>query len=211
MLTFEQMHEKNKITPIVNSGSLENIIMTANILLENGINILELGLTMPNAFKIIDAISHKVPDIIIGAANTKSAGDFLNAYNSGADYIVSPGCTTELFVAARSHRSLIRYQPGIVTPSEAMFALNEGFAVQKFFPFEDYNGYNVVQSISELLPELKFCITGGIHKENIKKYLSLKSVLAVSIKYITERELIEQGNFEEIRKRAKEITERLKD
>lgn len=210
MLTFEQMHEKNKITPIVYGGSLENIVTTAKILLEHDINIVEIGLTIPGAFKIIEAVSNQVPDIVIGAANTKSAGDFLNAYNAGADYIVSPGCTSELFVAARSHRSLIRYQPGVVTPSEAMFALNEGFSVQKFFPFEDYNGYRVTQSISELLPEIKFCITGGIHKENLTKYISLKNVLAVSIKYITDRTLIEDGNFEEIEKRAKEIIDILK-
>ena len=205
MLTFEQMHEKNKITPMINAHNRENIVTTANLLLEHGINLVEISLTTPYAFGIIEAVAKKVPNIIIGASNTKSAGDFLNAYNAGADYIVSPGCTNELFIAARSHRSLIRYMPGIVTPSEAMFAMNEGFNVLKFFPFEDYNGYHAVQSISELFPELKFCLMGGIHKENITKYLSIKSVLAVGIRYLTEQDLIDNGNFDEIKKRIKEV------
>lgn len=205
MITFEQMHEKNRITAQVNSSDINNVVTTAEILLENNIDCIEISLTTPNAFTVIEAVSKKVPDIIIGAATVKSAGDFLNSYNAGATYIVSPGCTTELFVAARSHRSLVRYQPGVVTPSEAMFALNEGFNILKFFPFEDYNGYHAIQSITELFPELKFCITGGIGIENVKKYLALKNVLAVGIKYITEKELINSGNFDEIKKRVKEV------
>jgi len=205
MLTFEQMHENNKITPFINAGTKENIVTTAKILVENNINILEVSLTLPKIYEIIEAISNEVPEIIIGAANTRSAGDFLNSYNAGADYIVSPGCTSELFVAARSHRSLIRYQPGVVTPSEAMFALNEGFMIQKFFPFEDYNGYHAIQSIKEFFPEVKFCLSGGIAKDSIKKYLSLDCVMAVGLRYITENELIINGNFTEIDKRAKEV------
>ena len=205
MITFEQMHATNRITAQINAANIHNAVTTAEILLENGIDCVEISLTSPNSFALIEAVSQKVPDIIIGAATVKSAGDFLNSYNAGATYIVSPGCTTELFVAARSHRSLVRYQPGVVTPSEAMFALNEGFNVLKFFPFEDYNGYYAIQSITELFPELKFCITGGIGKENIQKYLALKNVLALGTKYITEKELIDSGNFDEIKKRAKEV------
>lgn len=210
MITFEQMHAKNKITPMVNASNVQNVVTTAEILLEQDIDCIEISLTTPDAFKLIEAVSSKVPNIIIGAATVKSAGDFLNSYNAGATYIVSPGCTSELFVAARSHRSLIRYQPGIVTPSEAMFALNEGFNILKFFPFENYNGYQAIQSIYEVLPEIKFCITGSIEKENLKKYLLLKNVLAVGIKYITETELINNGDFAEIKKRAMEIKQILR-
>lgn len=210
MLTFEQMHEKNKIVPVINAVNQDNIVKTAKILLEHGFNIIEVSLTINRVFNLIEAISKHVPDMIIGAAYTKSAGDFLNAYNAGADYIVSPGCTSELFVAARSHRSQIRYQPGIVTPSEAMFALNEGFNVQKVFPFEAYNGYKFVQAIGELFPELKFCIMGGIEVENLNKYLRLKNILAACITYITETELIENGDFDEISRRAQEVKDLVK-
>lgn len=204
MITFEQLHETNKITPIVVTDNIENAVRLANLFLEHGINTMEITLRTPNAYKILESVAAKVPDMFVGAATVKSAGDFLSAYNSGANYIVSPGCTSELFVAARSHRSLIRYLPGVVTPSEAMFALNEGFNILKFFPCEDYNGYHAMQSISSPLPELKFCPAGGITLDKIKKYLLLPNVLSVGMDTLATRELVDNGDFAEITKRVKE-------
>ncbi len=204
MITFEQLHEKNKITPITIMNNIANAVHVAEILVEHGINTMEITLRTPNSYKIIENIAKKVPDMFIGAATVKSAGDFLSAYNAGANYIVSPGCTSELFTAARSHRSVIRYLPGVVTPSEAMFALNEGFNILKFFPCEDYNGYNAMQSIYKPLPELKFCPTGGITVDNMQKYLLLPNVMAVGMHTLVEQSLVEDGDFAEITKRIKE-------
>lgn len=204
MKTFEQMHETNKITPIVIMNTIASAVPLAELLVANGIDSMEIAIRTPHAYAIIEKIAAHVPDMFIGANTIKSAGDFLTAYNAGADYIVSPGCSNELFIAARSHRSVIRYLPAVITPSEAMFALNEGFNVLKFFPSEDYNGYHVLQSIYPSLPELKFCPTGGITTANMKKYLRLPNVLAVGMREIVDNSLIESKNFEEIERRVKE-------
>ena len=49
----------------------------------------------------------------------------------------------------------------------------------KFFPANINGEQKKLQSIENILKDIKFIPTGGVNKDNINKYLDLKNVLCV--------------------------------
>ena len=66
-----------------------------------------------------------------------------------------------------------------MTPSEIIQALNLGCDTLKFFPANVAGGVKALKTYLQVFPELKFCPTGGISKENYLEYLSLENVISV--------------------------------
>ena len=54
-----------------------------------------------------------------------------------------------------------------------------GFDHLKFFPAEPSGGIEFLKAIAPVLPDLKFCPTGGINQANAANYLALPNVFAV--------------------------------
>ena len=50
-----------------------------------------------------------------------------------------------------------------------------GFPVLKFFPAEPSGGVRWLRSVSEPLPQIRFCPTGGINADNAAGYLALQA------------------------------------
>ena len=55
----------------------------------------------------------------------------------------------------------------------------KGYEIIKFFPANLNGEDKKLQSIKNILRNIKFIPTGGVNKDNIDKYLNLKNVLCV--------------------------------
>ena len=204
MKTVDQIFEANKIVPVVVIDDIDAAIPLAETLLSAGIDSVEITLRTPNALSIISTISKNIPQMLVGAGTVKTAADFFSACVSGAKFIFSPGCTNELFEAARSRYNDVRFMPGLVTPSHIMESISRGFNYAKFFPAEPFNAYSVLKAMASPFPEIKFCPTGGITPENMAKYLELPNVFAVGMSSIVDAKLIAAHDFTEIRRRCED-------
>jgi 2-dehydro-3-deoxyphosphogluconate aldolase/(4S)-4-hydroxy-2-oxoglutarate aldolase len=207
MKILEQLFSQNKIVPVVVIDDADHAIPLAEVLLESGINNMEVTLRTSCALDTIRRITQNVPDMVVGAGTVLTPEHFMDASDAGAKYIISPGMTNELLEKAKGYTSKVRYIPGICTPSQAMDAGNAGFNYVKFFPAEPYNAYNVIKALSSPLPHIKFCPTGGINLENMAKYLELPNIFAVGLSSIVESKLIMDGDFKEIRRRCEAAVE----
>lgn len=204
MKTVEQVFAVNKIVPVVVINDKEAAVPLAETLLSVGINNMEITMRTQNALDIMSLIARKVPQMIVGAGTVRTAADFFSACMSNARFIVSPGCTNELFEAARSRFNDVRFIPGVIAPSHAMDAAARGFSYLKFFPAEAFNAYQVIKALASPLPDIKFCPTGGITVDNMQKYLELPNVFAVGMSSIVDPELIANHDFKEIKRRAEQ-------
>ena len=77
-----------------------------------------------------------------------------------------------------------------------------GFSVLKFFPAEQSGGARWLKSVSEPLPHIRFCPTGGINGDNAAAYLALSNVIAVGGSWIAPPQAIAAGDFTGITARA---------
>jgi len=168
----------------------------AQALLKGGIKVMEITLRTPAALAAIKEIAQKVPEMTVGAGTLIRSAQFSAAKEAGASFVVSPGLTPALAVAA--HATQLPYLPGVATVSEALLAQEHGFQQLKFFPAEALGGVKALKGISQVLPEIYFCPTGGITEKNMAEYLTLKSVPSVGGSWLAPPELIRKQDWEAI-------------
>lgn len=196
-----ELFDKNKFVPVVILNDIDKAVPIAHALLEGGISVMEVTLRTENALKIIEKLNHDVPQMITGAGTILNDEHYHMAVKHGAQFIVSPGLTTEL--AQVSERYDVPFLPGAITPTEIMQAQLLGFDYLKFFPAESYNGYDVLKALSSPFANIKFCPTGGITLDTAKKYLSLPNVVGVGCSFFIKDEYIVNNNYEKITELAK--------
>lgn len=198
----------NRIMPIIVIDKIEHAIPLANTLLSSGFTVLEITLRTPCALDAIKEIVEAVPKAIVGAGTVIDPAQLGKAKKVGAQFVVSPGLSKQLVSEARKQD--LSYFPGIATPSEALLAYELELTYLKFFPAENMGGIKTLAAISEILPSLRFCPTGGINLNNFRDYLALSYVPFIGGTWIAPRSLIQANAFDEIKQRAQETQDLLK-
>jgi 2-dehydro-3-deoxyphosphogluconate aldolase/(4S)-4-hydroxy-2-oxoglutarate aldolase len=153
-------------------------------------------------------IAREVPEIVVGAGTVIDAEQARAAQDAGAQFLVSPGLQEQVVTWARRHQ--IPIVPGAVTPTEMMRAIQLGVNVLKFFPAESLGGLKVIKAISEPFPQLGFIPTGGIRLEYVAGYLQMEKILAVGGSWLAKRQMIRDGQFDEIKHLARQASDVVK-
>lgn len=202
MKTIEQIFGKSKIVPTVTIEDPQLALPVAEILLNAGINVIAIRALSKNSLLSINKLAKDMPSMTVGAAGVMDAAGFLNASLAGAEFISSPGITSELITAARTRYNDAHFLPGVCLPSHVMELLSNGFQVMNLFPAEIMNGYELIKSYHYTFPKAKFAVTGGITPENMTKYLQLPNLVAVGLSSIASSILVKNQDFDEIKRRA---------
>ena len=143
---------------------------------EAGLPVLEITLRTPLALDAIRAIS-KVDGAIVGAGTVLNEFQLARAIEAGSQFIVSPGLTNPLALAARD--TAIPFLPGVATAADIMRGLDLGLDRFKFFPAEASGGIPALKALSGPFADVRFCPTGGIRPETAADWLALEAVLCV--------------------------------
>ena len=105
----------------------------AEIVIESGINIIEVPLNSPDALSSIELMVKSFDDeIIFGAGTVLTKIQVQNVYDLGGRIIVSPNCDPNVIQETKSNG--LFSLPGVFTPSECFSALDNGADGLKFFP-----------------------------------------------------------------------------
>jgi 2-dehydro-3-deoxyphosphogluconate aldolase/(4S)-4-hydroxy-2-oxoglutarate aldolase len=197
------------LIPVIVIDDLAHAIPMAKALVAGGIHLLEVTLRTEAGLAAISAIKKAVPDAIVGAGTVCNASDFQQAIDAGAHFIVSPGLTPELIEKAQQVKLEGQWQgvflPGVATASEVMVAAQAGITQLKCFPASAIGGAKLLKAWSGPFPDIQFCPTGGISKDNYQEYLSLSNVICVGGSWLTESKLLITGDWAEVTRRAAEI------
>ena len=184
------------LIPVVVIDRLDDAVPLAEALLQGGISALEITLRTPVACEAISAMKSALPDAVIGAGTVSSGETYEAAVQSGADFVVSPGATEQLFKAAAAHA--VPFLPGAVTGSEVVRAMEFGYAALKFFPAEAVGGTPALQALSGPFPDINFMPTGGVTLQTVAAYLQLDNVCAVGGSWLTPRDLLIDQEWEAV-------------
>jgi 2-dehydro-3-deoxyphosphogluconate aldolase/(4S)-4-hydroxy-2-oxoglutarate aldolase len=190
----------NPVIPVVTIENARDAVPLARALLAGGLRVVEITLRTPAALDAIRAVTSEVPEVIVGAGTLLTPPDVTRAVEAGAHFLVTPGTPVSLAPALRD--APVPAMPGCATASEAMTLSTLGFPVLKFFPAEQSGGARWLKSVSEPLPHVRFCPTGGINGGNAADYLALRNVIAVGGSWIAPAHAIAAGDFAGITSRA---------
>jgi 2-dehydro-3-deoxyphosphogluconate aldolase/(4S)-4-hydroxy-2-oxoglutarate aldolase len=189
------------VVPVVTVERARDAGPLARALLAGGLPVLEVTLRTPAALDAVRAIVAEVPDVIVGVGTVLDPSDVARAVKAGAEFLVTPGTPADLALALRE--AGVPAMPGCATVTEAMTLAAMGFPVLKFFPAEPSGGVRWLRSVSEPLPHVRFCPTGGIDAGNAAAYLALPNVVAVGGSWVAPSQAIAAGDFEGIAARAR--------
>ena len=156
----------------------------AATLVAGGLPVIEVTLRTPDALAAIRAMA-TVPGAIVGAGTVLDEAQMARAIDGGARFIVSPGLTNPLLLAARD--TGIPFLPGVATASDIMRGLDAGLDRFKFFPAEAAGGTAALKALSAPFANVRFCPTGGITAASAPRWLALDAVACVGGSWIVPK------------------------
>jgi 2-dehydro-3-deoxyphosphogluconate aldolase / (4S)-4-hydroxy-2-oxoglutarate aldolase len=193
------------VIPVLKIDDAKHAVPLARALAKGGLRVIEITMRTPAALEAIRRAAAEVPDAVVGAGTILNARQFDQAAEAGSKFIVSPGCTHQLFDAARD--SDVPLLPGAITPGEMMAALEEGLDFLKFFPAEQAGGAAFLKSLASPFAGLRFCPTGGVSAKNAPDYLALPNVICVGGSWVAPDDAVNSGDWALIEKLAREAAE----
>jgi 2-dehydro-3-deoxyphosphogluconate aldolase/(4S)-4-hydroxy-2-oxoglutarate aldolase len=198
--------EKHKLVVICRRIYGEDLKKLAAALFKGGVRLMEVTFDQQDP----DCISKTCGAILMlselyGDALLVGAGTVLNerqvdaAFNAGAKYIVSPDHNPA--VVKRTKELGLVSMPGAMTPTEILAAHDCGADFVKLFPATTL-GFKYIKDILAPISHVKLVATAGVNEENFGQYLDLGFAGAGISGRLTDKKLIESGDFEELTRRA---------
>lgn len=194
---------EGKTLPIIEIETPQDVIPLSQILIEEGLTVIEITLRTPGSIEAIKLLREEHPYITIGAGTVLTNEQAKEAVEAGADFIVSPGFDPELVKYAISNKIVII--PGVNNPSQIQQALSFGLKTLKFFPAELSGGIKYLTAMGSVYRDVKFIPSGGINSNNLQEYIQLKNVFAVGGSWMVKRDFINSKNWDMIRTLVKEV------
>ncbi|MDF1794891.1 MAG: bifunctional 4-hydroxy-2-oxoglutarate aldolase/2-dehydro-3-deoxy-phosphogluconate aldolase [Thalassobaculaceae bacterium] len=202
-LAVRYILSRGPVIPVVTIDDATDGPDLARALLEGGISVIEVTMRTPAALAAVRAIRDTVPEMLAGVGTLLDPGRIGDVLASGAQFAVSPGLDLALVEACRE--AGLPLLPGIQTVSEAMAARRAGLDTLKFFPAKAAGGPGALGQIHPVLPELKFCPTGGIGAADAKSYLALANVLCVGGSFPAPTDAIRARDWKTVRENSKTV------
>jgi len=138
-------------------------------LIDGGVKVIELTLTMKNAIPQIGDLVRKFgQEAVIGAGTVRTSKDALAASAAGAAFVVSP--IVDLGVSEVCRTKRLAYFPGAFSPREVVEASLLGSTMVKVFP-SSVLGPKYLTELLGPFPELSLLPTGGVSLETAPVYL----------------------------------------
>jgi len=189
----ERLFDLAPVIPVVVVDSVDQAVPLARALVAGGIGVIEMTLRTDAGLEAIRAIAAEVPEITVGAGTVTTPARAKQAAEAGAQYLVSPGATPTL-LAAMTETGL-PFLPGTATVSEALAVLETGHTAMKFFPAEPSGGAAYLGGLPTVIPDARFCPTGGISLASAPGYLALPNVGCVGGSWLTPKDALANGDW----------------
>lgn len=155
--------KRTKIVPVVRAASAEAAMKVVDAILEGGIDVLEITMTVPGAVETIRELS-RLENILVGAGTVLDPQTAKNCIQAGARFVVSPALNVE--TVALCNRLGVAVAPGALTPAEIFAAHEAGGDVIKVFPCDALGGAPYLRSLRAPLADIPLMPTGGVTLDN---------------------------------------------
>jgi 2-dehydro-3-deoxyphosphogluconate aldolase / (4S)-4-hydroxy-2-oxoglutarate aldolase len=161
--------EEVGIIPCARVSTPEQATFAAETLYEAEIPVVEITLTLHDAPQVVEDLSKRFPDMVVGGGTVLDAESAQRMINAGARFITSPGLIPEV-VACAKKASVVVF-PGALTPSEVIAAWQTGADFVKIFPAATVGGPHYVRALKVPLPQIPLIVTGGVNQLTAFDYI----------------------------------------
>ena len=195
--------ESSGIVAVVRLADAAVVRDVAHALLNGGVRIMEITMTVPRAVEVIAELSGSVQgDVLIGAGTVLDAATATAVIDAGAAFVVSPVLRGDVIEACR--RRDVAVMPGCFTPTEILTAWEAGADVVKVFPATAL-GPQFFKDIRGPLPQIKMMPTGGVSLTNAGEWITAGAVAVGVGTALLDPKAIAESRFEVIAENARTV------
>ncbi|MFZ2490929.1 MAG: hypothetical protein WA208_05560 [Thermoanaerobaculia bacterium] len=190
-----------QIVGIVREDSAVAAQAVADAYARNGIKIIEITMTTPDAIQIIANLAERHRgQITLAAGTVRSTNDAAAARRVGAEIIVSPHTDTRLIDYAVEHDLLS--VAGAATPTEIIRAWEAGCDLVKVYPAMQLGGPDYIRTIRGPIRDVAMIAGGPIPLDTIDAYLDAGCVGVNLGTSLAVPDLVGRQQWEEIGRRC---------
>lgn len=155
-----------------------------------GIDAIEITVDTPGAVETIQHVAETLGDeVVLGAGTVLDAETVRSVLLAGAEFIVTPTLNRDVIETGNRYGAPVI--PGVMTPTEALDAVETGADFCKLFPASTV-GPSHVQAINGPLPQIPLVPTGGVSLDNAAAFFEAGAI-AVGV----GSALIDQGAIDD--------------
>jgi len=208
--------KENRLGIIGNSGLVAVIraekageaVKIARAVHEGGIVAIEITMTVPDAFAVMEEVRKSLGGrILLGAGTVLDAENARRAIKAGAEFIVSPILNMDIIKVCRKQGKIAI--PGAFTPTEIVAAWKSGADIVKIFP-ASVGGPGLIRDLRGPFPQIKFLPTGGVTLENAAQFIKAGAVAVAVGSNIIDKKAVSLGKFEVITENSRKFLEAVK-
>ena len=157
------------VVPVLRAASPDAALLIAAALVNGGMDVLEITMTVPGAADVIAAVAARWGrDVLVGAGTVTTATELDAALAAGARFVVTPAVVPDV-IAASLQRGVATIG-GALTPTEVLATHRAGADMVKIFPTAAIGGPAYIRALKGPFPEIPLMATGGVTLESVPKY-----------------------------------------
>ncbi len=204
-MSRKELFEKvsmEQIIGVVREESVEAAESVAEAYARNGIRILEVTLTTPDAFDLISrfAQTYAALDVVIAAGTVRNGNDAAQAHRAGAQIIVSPH--TDLRVIEYAAENDLLCVAGAGTATEIIRAWEAGCDIVKVYPALYLGGPDYIRTLRGPIRDVALLAGGPVPLDTIESYLDAGCIAVNLGASLAVPDLVKSEQWEEIGRRA---------
>jgi 2-dehydro-3-deoxyphosphogluconate aldolase/(4S)-4-hydroxy-2-oxoglutarate aldolase len=201
----ERLREATAIA-IFRTHSAEQAVEGVGAAVRGGFEAVEITMNTPDATDAMAELAGRT-DSIMGAGTIVEADQVKQAYDAGAEFVVTPIVAPDVVEAA--HELSMPVAIGASTPTEIFTARRAGADWVKVFPGESLGGPNYIEQVLGPLAGTPILVTGGLTAENYLGYLDAGAELVGFAGSVFDPNVAAEGRYDELERRAIEVCRRL--
>ena len=195
------------LVAVVRAKNKEQGEKVIDAIVAGGIKFIEITMTMDegNPVEFIQFMADKYRNndrVVIGAGTVLDPETARAVILAGANYVVSPGLNVETIKLCNRYR--IPMLPGVMSPTEAITALEAGCDIIKVFP-GNVVGPGAISSFKGPLPQGDFMPSGGVDVDNVDKWIKAGACAVGTGSSLTKG--AKTGDFAAVTAKAREFVE----
>ncbi len=194
------------VIAIFRTQQAEHAVEGIGAAVRGGFEAVEITMNTPDATDALAEVAGR-GDAIVGAGTILAPEQVKEAYDAGAEFIVTPVVIPEVVDAA--HELSVPVLMGASTPTEIFAARQAGADWVKVFPAEQLGGPEYIEQVLGPLDGTPILVTGGLTAENYLGYLDAGAELVGFAGAVFGADLAAQGRYDEFERRAIDVHRRL--
>lgn len=167
-----RIFSEDRLVAVVRTSSVDTAERAARAMAQAGVRLVEITLTIPDAFELIAKLAtdedFAKQGAIVGAGTVLSGAQAEDSLIAGARFLVSPALIPEMIEAARARDAMT--MPGTMTPTEMVKAAELGADYIKVYPLATIGGPDFITNVRRALMHLPLVATGNVEYDEIPAY-----------------------------------------